>query len=201
MKKNKVTICCWNKSHINKLEMTKKQEEKLARDIPKGRAVCPTCRDDGDGNQPIIIMYGSSVFQECKFYKCENGHATAIMPFTNGMLNIHFGMLNDQFENVRGSLSDLDKMIDTDEIVCHHCNGSLSPLDDLILHYPSVAGIKTRTRVGDLWDKAGVEPVRNGTYTKDGDYNESKTQKANMARLKNMNRRRNIPKNRGPQTK
>jgi hypothetical protein len=206
MAKHKVLICCWNAGHVNELDMTSKQENDLSSKIRKLKAVCPTCRNDGLGNQAIFIQSGETLFNPSKVYKCRHGHITTISPFTNGNLHVKFGHGDEDFFNVEGSIEELQELIDKKQISCHHsrengqnCGCKIKAVDDYSLEYPVTAGIKTTTRLGDLWDKAGVEPVRPGSYDKDGNYKNSKTDEANRERLRRM-RKRNMPKDKHPGT-
>jgi hypothetical protein len=203
MSKQRVVVCCWRAGHETELALTRKQEEKLAKQIPELKAVCPSCKDQG--NFPIFIKEGSTVFAGSKVYRCRNGHITTISPFSNGMLHVTFGPGHENFVNIEGTLEELQEIIDTKDVSCYHvkdngkqCDCKLKPVDDFMLSYPQAAGIKTKTRVGDLWDKAGLEPVRTGGYDKDGNYQESRSQRANMERLKKMRRTRNIPVDQHP---
>lgn len=191
MAKHLVTICCWDKGHQTDLGMNKAQEETLFRKIQNMKAVCPTCRDSGNGNRAIFTKHSSF-----KIYQCSNGHVTTITPFNKNMLHVKFGNESEEFTNVYAELEELDVLIDNLDISCHHCNGKLNAIDDSQLSHPNVPGIKTKTRVGDIWDKRGIEPVRNGSYDSDGNYSATNTEKANRARLKQIRQQRNIQESR-----
>lgn len=196
MAKNTVVICCWGQGHVNELSMTNKQEEKLSEKISTLKAVCPTCRNDDLGNQPIMILHGATIFNSSKAYQCRNGHVTSVGAFTNGMLHVKVGNDREDSENIEGTIEELQELIDKKSISCHHvrengrrCGCKLKPMDDTSLQYPSEFGIKTKTRVGDLWDKAGINPVRTGTYDGDGHYHKGTGEEGNKARLTAMRRR------------
>ena len=204
MAKYNIAVCCWGKGHVTELSMTKTKEEKLNRQIDTMKAVCPTCRNDEGGNQPIFISQSPEIFNPSKLYQCRHGHVTNVGAFTNGMLHVKFGSGQHDFENTEGTIEELEELIDKKAISCHHvkengrqCNCKLSPMDDLSLQYPSSIGIKTRTRVGDLWDKAGIDPVRSGGYDKDGNYNKGTGEQANKARLEGL-RKRNAKNSNSP---
>lgn len=198
-----VTLYCWLQGHKTEMTMTLRQEETLVAKIKKLKAVCPECRNTQLGNQSIFIQDGRTIITPAKLYQCPHGHITAITAFTNGMLNVRFGMGNEDFVNVEGTIEELPEVIDSKDISCHHihdgstCDQALIPIDDLVLTYPNLTNIKTKTRVGDLWDRAGIEPVRTGTYDDKGNYQETKTQVANRERLKQI-RDRNISSDRMP---
>lgn len=197
--KSIVKIMCWKCSHITELVMNKLQEQKLSKDIPHMKKICPDCKP---ANEAITIVQGTTIFNPAKAYRCQHGHLNLIAP-VGDMLNVCFGPSNEQFVNVRGSLADLPNLLDSGDIACNHvvgdqsCDAKLTPLDDFQLSYPVSPAVKTKVRIGDLWDRHGIEPVRSGTYGND-DYNESRTQKANNHRLRRMRRKRNVEESRQP---
>jgi len=204
MVKHSVVVCCWDYGHENEIMMTRKQEDKLERQIPQLKAVCPTCRDQELGNQPIFIKEGQSQFNAPKVYACRHGHVTTIGAFANGMLHVKFGHADDDYMNIEGTIEELEELVDKKEIACHHvrdngrvCNCKLKAVDSFSLQYPGSAGVKTTTRIGDIWDRAGAEPVRTGEYDKEGHYHATKTEVANRKRLERM-RERNIPEEKHP---
>lgn len=208
MAQHQVIVCCWKHCHQTELVMTRRQEDTLADKITRLKAVCPACRDQELGNQPIFILKGETLFNPGKVYKCYHGHVSQISAFVSGMINITFGNDSGEFVNVEGSIRELAELIDKKEVSCHHvkedgrvCGCKLKETDDFTLAYPDVPGIKTKTRLGDLWDKAGAEPVRSGGYGKDGHYEGTRSEDANKARIKNMQRKRNIAESRGPARK
>lgn len=201
MNKYEVIVRCWEKGHETKELMTKKQEEKLVANIASGRVLCPVCKSR------LALVSGSTIFNMQKSMGCSAGHMTTIGAFSNDTLHVRFGHGDEDFLNTSGRPEELQEILDTKEIVCYHKNGeqvcgcSLEPLDDTLLEIPHATSIKTRTRVGDLWDKAKAEPVRNGSYDGDGNYSESRTRKSNLERLKRIRKNRNIPVDRHPGTK
>ena len=204
MVKHEVVIGCWVRGHVTELSMTNHQEQALERKIGKLKAVCPVCRNEGAGNQPVVILRGNTRFVSDKSYQCHHGHMTNIGAFTNGMLHVKSGPNRDDFENIEGTIEELEELIDKKTISCHHvgengrpCGCKLKPMDDLELQYPSLTSIKTKTRVGDIWDKAGVDPVRTGNYDGDGNYQKGTGEDANKERLEAM-RRRNAKNGRSP---
>lgn len=198
--KSVVRIMCWQRSHVTELAMNKAQEQKLESDIPKMKKVCPDCKPE---NCAITIVNGTTVFNPSKAYRCEKGHLSLIAALDN-QLNVCFGPGGGEFMNVQGSLADLPNLIDNEDIACNHvvdgkpCDCKLTAIDDFALSYPSAPSIKTRMRIGDLWDRHGIESVRTGNYDGQGGYNESRSQKANKDRLARMGRQRNTSKDRQP---
>ena len=200
----RVVVCCWKHGHETELYMTKRQEEKLNKQIPQLKAVCPVCREEGHGNQPIFIKEGETLFMTPKSYKCRHGHVTRISAFANGMLHVAFGNGDEDYVNIEGTIEEIEELLDTKDISCHHvrdygrrCDCKLKAVDDAVISYPGSAGIKTTTRLGDLWDKAGAEPVRSGNYDDQGNYHGTRTEEANRERLRRM-QKRNLPKDRHP---
>lgn len=190
MSTHKVTVCCWNCCSTFDFGMSKKQEESLFQKIKKGKAVCPSCRDSGKGNMPVFIKEGKSLFDAPKVYKCNRNHAVCVSVLSSGYIQLTYGPNSDNFVNIEGTLSELSEMIQSLEITCPHDGEKLEPIDDCTISYPSVHNIKTKTRVGDLWDKNGISPVRPGHYTEDG-YEHTRSELANRERLKKI-RERNI---------
>lgn len=198
--KSKVVVCCWNKGHLSELILTRSQEDKLSKQIPKLQAVCPLCRNSGDGNRPIFIKEGATLFDAAKTFLCSSGHVSTISAFNNGMLHVKFGPGSEDFFNIEGTPDELQNLLDEHEIVCHHkeCGAPLSAVDDFVMTVPKGTSIKTRTRVGDLWDRNNIEPVRQGYYnSKDGEYVSNRTEIANRERLKKI-RQRNVSEDRLP---
>lgn len=200
MAKSLVKIICWEQSHVTDLVLNATQERKLESDIPKMKKVCPNCKPD---NRPIVIVSGSTVFSSPKAYRCSHGHLSLISPMDT-MLHVVFGPQNDDFVNIVGSLDELANLITNNDITCHHttdgkmCDSSLVALDDFQLSYPSAPSVKTRVRVGDLWDRHGIEPVRPGAYDRNFEYNETRSEKANKHRLDGLKKERRIPLDRLP---
>jgi hypothetical protein len=199
MAKHKVVVCCWKHGHETEFLMTRAQEERLVRQIPKLKAVCPVCRDETGTNEEIFIKEGQTLVSSHKVYKCEDGHPTIIGAFTNNMLHTRFGPGNDDFENVEGGIDDLQDLVDNGDIICNHdgCGKPLRAADDSVLRLPGSSNFKVKTRLGDLWDKAGAEPVRPGSYDQNGHYSDTHSEKANRHRLEQM-RKRNMAEDRHP---
>lgn len=203
MGNHNVVVRCWNCGHTISFNMTIRQEENLVRKIRNNKVSCPVCTNGSKGTQYVFIEAGHSVMNLGKLYQCKHGHISAIAAFVGGPLNIQFGNGAEMFVNVDGTIEELSELIDKKEISCHHvsggditCDCKLLPVDDTILSYPSSPGFKVRTRIGDVWDKHGIEPVRNGHYTND-DYQATRSEKANRERLSKI-RERNVPLDRIP---
>lgn len=204
MSNHKVAVCCWKHGHVSVLNMSLRSEEGLIKKIGNLKAVCPVCRESGFGNQPIFIKEGRTLLSSPKVYQCEHGHATSIRAFGNGMLHVEFGHDFGNFINIEGVPEELEELVNANEISCYHvsedgetCDCNLKPVDDYSLSAPTAAGIKTKTRVGDLWDRSGIEPVRSGGYDSDGEYKHTRSELANRERLKRL-RQRNIAADRMP---
>lgn len=203
MVKERVRVICWEKGHITELAQTRKQMDKMMRQIDIMQAVCPHCRNAGDGNKAIVAIEGPSVFDPGKVFQCTKGHVTIISAFSNGYLHTKHGV--GLYVNIEAEISELQELVDTKELFCNHsigenktCKCALSPIDDKILSKPVAPGIKTKTRIGDLWDRAGLEPVRSGSYDHDGNYHETRTEVGNRARLRRLKKTRLVEN--GPDT-
>jgi hypothetical protein len=204
---HRIEIACWKHGHVSELFQTIRQEQKLARQIPKLKAVCPKCKELEGVNEAITILNGKTLFTPVKPYVCRHGHLSLVSPLGK-MSHVQYGL--DAFVNVEGDIEELAELIDSKDISCYHdndkgrrCGCKLKAINDTQLHRPIAPGIKTRTRMGDLMDRAGLEPVRpNKVNTETGEIEESKTEKANIERLKRIRKnRRNMQKDRHPGTR
>lgn len=207
-----VKIICWDHCHMNEIPQTKKQAESLPKRVAQGKAVCPDCRNEGLGNKPFEVIDSPALLRggTLKPYRCRHGHLTVVSAFASDMFHVRFGPAQDAFENVPGKLEELAELIDKKEIACNHtvetknggtrkCNCKLTPLDDSVVTSPRGLNFKTKTRIGDIWDREGLEPVRPSTYDKEGNVSESRTDKANRERLRRMQKQnRNVEKDRLP---
>lgn len=198
MAKVLVTVRCWNHGHETKELLTLRQAEKLQANILDHKVVCPVCKSE------LAIIECPGHLDNQKLIQCSSGHLTLVSAFANNMLHFSFGNDSESFVNVEGTPEEFDNMLDSKEVICYHrvgegtCDCQLKALDDKPVEKPRATGIKTKVRVGDLWDKNHVEPVRNGSYDTDGNYNESKTDAANRRRLQNMRRKRLIDEEKHP---
>lgn len=207
-----VKIICWDHSHMNEIPLTSKQAEALPRKVVLGKVVCPDCRNAGRGNKPFEIIESPTQIRgsTTKPYTCRNGHLTTISAFANDAFHVRFGPERSDFENVSGRPEELVELIDKKGITCNHivatksggtrkCNCKLTQLDDSVVTIPHGTNFRTKTRVGDIWDRDGLEPVRPSTYDRDGNISESRTDKANRERLRRMQKQnRNIERDRLP---
>jgi len=201
MAKHIVKVVCWDKGHVTEMVQTRTQMDKMMRQIDKMQAVCPHCRNAGDGNKAIVAIEGPSVFDPGKIFQCTQGHVTIISAFSHGYLHTKHGP--GLYVNIEAEIQELQELVDTKELFCNHsvgektvCKHELKPIDDKILSKPVAPGIKTKTRVGDLWDRAGLEPVRYGSYDEHGDYHATRTEAGNRARLRRLKKTRLV--NNGP---
>lgn len=191
------------------VEIESKTPAKAIRMAGKMLIACPHCKpnnvrltyiDEADGN-----FSG-------KQYICSGNHLTLIYPFTNGFCNVKHG---HEHENIEATPKVMHDMIGSGDYKCGHtveywsvrggkdpvlrtrrCNRKLFAVDDSPLSEPSVAGIKTRTRVGDIWDKAGcpepkdasIQIETRGGKAYDARLNETEFSRRNRRRVKEMRR-------------
>lgn len=170
--------------------MTLKQEKDLPSKIEKMKAVCPVCRNEFGENNSIFIYDGATVWNQDKLYQCSSGHIISVSAFTNKMIHVAY---NKGHENIEGTIEELNELVDNGVIFCHNvdendcsCGKAVKPIDDFSLNYPVANNIKTKTRVGDIWAKAGAEPVRNGSYDSDGHYHSTRTERINKERVSRL---------------
>jgi hypothetical protein len=121
------------------------------------------------------------------------------------MLAVKWGSGYEDRENVEGGIEDLPEMIDQKVVSCHHtkangksCGCKLTACDDASLSYPEFSNFKTTVRVEDVWRKYGVADPVTGDANQEGEYKPTEFEKRNKARLKKMQRKRNISEDRLP---
>jgi len=190
--KKQIIARCWEKSHLNIAEVSEKLHSKYIQKIEKGILVCQHC------GSRLCALYSPEILFNSKPYACEEGHLNTLFAFKDGRINITWGNDFEKSNSISGTDDDVENFIKNSNITCHHesnnvkCSKQLSPLDDLVLKAPTMQQAKTKTRVGDLWDKNGIESVKPSHYTNDGQFIQSKTDLANKIRLDKMQRERAI---------
>lgn len=139
-------------------KLVKKAARRNARGQPL--IVCPHCKPENVALTPCEPDENAFIDQYSKKFCCKHGHVTTIYPFTNGMCNVSWG---DEKENVEADPETILEFLEEGIILCSHkkvtksgdraCDCKLLPVDDTPLELPKTHGIKTRVRVGDVWDK------------------------------------------------
>ena len=170
-----------------------------------GKRVCPDCKPENVHLSPFKPKGESGNFVNDKTYTCKHGHITSLTPFSSGMINVTWGK---EFENIPGGPENVPEWIECGTLKCRHetadsrgrkrqCRCKLSALDDSVLAYASSFGIKTKTRVGDVWDKEGcVEPKETHVETfhehgqEDARLVKTEFSKRNKRRLKDIRKKR-----------
>lgn len=158
------------------MELTIKQETVWAKNLD--RKSCPLC------GSAVTIVYGGTIFNALKPYSCVNGHLVLVGLFSDNIAHVCY--YDDTFVN----MEEFDNKC--------KCGSNVKELDDFVATKVIAPGIKTKMRVGDIWDSRGIEPVRSGTYTDKGEYIASSSQQANKERMKKMHKERNIKEERMP---
>lgn len=217
---SKLILRCWDHSHKVELDIPKKKVEKFLRQCEALKKVCPECKPE---NKHLVPVYDeSNPFLNTKAYSCSHGHLTLITPFgeSAARVSVQWGQDPEQRENVDVTLEELEDLIDSKGISCNHvvddgkgghrvCGCKLKALDDTTLDYISVPGLKTKTRVADVWKKYGVPDPEVGDFDpvkadKDNpfmpQYRETEFEKRNKERIGEMKRKRNIAEERLPGT-
>jgi len=174
-------------------------EKKAIRMANKGLIVCRYCKPAN-----VKLTHLANNRFGGKQFVCSGDHLTVIYPFTNGFCNVD---RNGEQENIEAEPEVMQEMIDTGVYKCEHlvdrngkqkrCNRKLRGVDPTPLSMPSPVGIKTRTRVGDIWDRAGCpEPkdARIEIETRDGKaydahLSETEFSRRNRRRVKEMRRK------------
>lgn len=178
------------------VEIDTRAEKKTIRRAEKMQIVCPHCKPAN-----VRLSHIPESAFSGKQYTCSANHLTTIYPFTNGMCNVEVG---DDQENIEAEPEVMQEMIDDGVYKCQHiveakdksrkCNRKLKAVDSVPLSKPSPAGIKTKVRVGDVWDKAGcpepkdssVEIERRGGQDYDAHLNETEFGRRNKKRVQKM---------------
>lgn len=161
-----------------------------------GKRVCPSCKPENVRLSPFQPEENN--LTNDKKYVCKHGHVTTFTPFTNGRINVSW---DKEFENMVGVPADVQEWVEQGILKCRHatidtagrrrkCGCKLKPLDDAVLAYPNRIGIKTKTRVGDIWEQNNcAEPIdsHHETFRKYGEddarYIETEFSRRNKRRL------------------
>lgn len=193
--------CVDDPSHLIAIELTPDGHKKLAKKFRQGYRSCPNCKQrtppENNCMVPCEAPETENRFASWAVVACRHGHTTQISAFANGMLHVKWGEDGGEFENVHGSPEHVPEMLDRKAISCNHtierrgtwqrCGCKLKAMAGKA-ETPQATFIKTTTRVGDIWDKAGVaEPVK-GDYDKEGYYRETEFERRNARRMKDMRR-------------
>lgn len=177
------------KNHLFCFDFSKLGYQKFLRLCSKMLRVCSECKPV---NMQLIECEAPAVnkFDDDKLYVCSEGHQNRAGLFTTGMIHLTCG---DQYENFSLSVVDFYEQIKSKAILCKHsgCDKLLSPVDDSELKIPGTFGIKTKVRVGDIWDKAKCPQPRESSYDKKGNFVETDFSKRNRDRLSKMRKERN----------
>lgn len=193
------------KGHVIALEMEGEEAQKTLKKIARGKNVCPTC----NVQEPPVHSRMRQIeepehggwYDRTVRFACRHGHITEINPFTSGMMNISWVDENgeDVYYNIKATPEDIDDMLSSGEIKCKHnkksektgrvseCNCKMKKVDSATLEIPTyTVGFKTKTRVGDIWDKAGCPEPRKGSYDANGDYKETEFERRARKRVNDM---------------
>jgi hypothetical protein len=194
--------------HLIALEIADSKYDKFVKLSEAGHRVCPICRTQDPPVNSKIVPFDEDEQQKwfdrsCKF-ACKHGHITEIYPFTNGMMNISWNLEDGEevYDNIKATPDEMHTMLDSKELHCKHniisektgrkrvCRCKMKSVTGLPLEVPrNTIGIKTRVRVGDIWDKAGCpEPVRGNYETHRGGmvYKETEFERRSERRIKDM---------------
>jgi len=174
-----------NKDHTFCFHMSHKAYEKFVRQCDKLLKVCSECKPV---NNKLIeyIPPVRSKFDDDKIYICVQGHQTRVGIFSNGIIHISW---DENHQNIESSTEDFYKKIKDGIIKCR-CDLNLIPIDDSELKPPAIFGIKTKVRVGDIWDKAKCPDAKASHYDSDNNFIETDFAKRNKERLKKIRKER-----------
>jgi len=202
---SKLVMRCWDHGHTVELNIPPSKVSKFIEQCSKLKKVCPDCSPE---NKQLTTVYNEAdkIFDQ-KSYQCRHGHLTMVGTFGRSArrLGVSWGPSYDDRENVEGSIDELPELIDQKVISCQHtkengkrCGCKLKACDDASLSYAEFSNFKTKVRVEDVWRKYGVADPVTGDANAPGEYKATEFEKRNKARLKKMQRTRNISKDRLP---
>jgi hypothetical protein len=200
------------RDHIIALEIADSKYNRFIKLAESGHRVCPICRTQDEPVNSKIVPFDEEQQEQwydrtCEF-SCKHGHITEFYPFTNGMINISWTLENGEevYENIQATPHQLKDMLDKKELFCRHniiseksgkkrvCRCKMKSVSGLSLELPrSTIGIKTKVRVGDVWDKARCpEPVRGNYERAKGGmiYKETEFERRAGRRIKDMRKGR-----------
>jgi hypothetical protein len=188
---------CNKEGHIFETKIPKNRYESFIRKCESLKKVCPKCKPENVRIFPLEDSDG------CKIYRCPKNHVNTMCLFKDGMVHVSCNNVFTNFLETKGDNAEqlVVELVDDGTICCQYegeCGLPLVAIDDTQFVRPNVSFIKTRVRVGDIWDKAGVADPVAGSYDGDFYYKESEFEKRNKERLSRMRRERNISKDRLP---
>jgi hypothetical protein len=155
-----------------------------------GKVVCGTCGT-------TFQEHKSPSWSADKHFLCEAGHVITVCPFGNGQCNLSWGNQAGEFINLKHHPDEMSAMLQNNEVLCpagqgtKPCGTHLIALEGFALTVPQLMGIKTRVRVGDVWDKYKCPEPKGGSYDKDMNFNNTKFSKLNKERIKRIKEKRN----------
>ncbi len=190
--------CVTNPSHLIAMEMNDTQYNKMVRLLSSGRAVCSHCKAEGVSSlmKPCDPPETESQFGGGHtLVACRHGHTTKVSAFSNGMLHVKWGDDDGQFENIEGVPEEIPELVDTKAISCNHtiersrgwarCGCKLKVVKGKA-ETPQATFVKTKVRIGDIWDKNKIARPSEGRVDKDGNYHPSELEKRHTERIRDM---------------
>jgi len=201
--------CEEHEDHLIALDMNDSELPKLLKLMARKKRVCPSC----NAQEPPVHNRLHQVeapthngwFDRCVRFACRHGHITEFTAFTNGMINVSWidADGDDIYYNIEGGPEEIRSKIASGSIKCGQMkisekNGKISECkckmkqvdEENELEVPThTVGIKTKVRVGDVWDKAGVPEPRVGGYEGDKggmDYKETEFDRRQGRRMSDM---------------
>ena len=180
IKKSKIYSC----ENGHKILSDIKNEKRLT----SGKVVCGTCGKN-------FIPFSSPKWSGEKHFLCQRGHVITINPFGNNQCNFSWGNGSNEFVNMEYSPEELTDLLKAGEVMCpggtSTCDEVLTPLEDCALIVPQLMGIKTKTRVGDIWDKNKYPEPKIGSYDKEYNFHDTEFAKRSRQRINKLREKRN----------
>jgi hypothetical protein len=173
------------------IEIETRAIKKMLRKAEKMLIVCQYCKPAN-----VSLSYIEESNFSGKKYVCPENHLTTIYPFANGFCNIECCGCR---ENIEIEPEIIQKTLDSGQYKCYACGKPIKEIDSTPLQKPNFISIKTRTRVGDVWDKAGcpeprdasIEVEKKGGVAYDASLNQTEFSRRNKERIKKMRKTRN----------
>lgn len=166
------------KGHILTFVLADKAYKKFVKLCNKLLRVCSQCKPENVRIAPTDenpVSEFNKKWGNSGVLTCKHGHVTKVSAFADGSLHFRWGDDDGQYKNFTDSnIDQLSNILNKKLFKCFHvlekdgkyklCSLKLKLVDGGPEIPVGLPGIKTRVRVGDIWDKAGVPEPRHSSY-------------------------------------
>ena len=188
--------CLKDPSHLIAMDLGNAEYKKLVKKFAKGHAVCPHCKPENSPMSPCDPPETTSPFGGgYTLLACRHGHTTSVSAFANGQLHVKWGEDEGQFINIPGSPDEISELAGDKTISCNHtlerkrgwgkCGCKVKVIAGQA-ESPQATFIKTKTRVGDVWDKNKIARPSEGRVDAYGNYEPSELEKRHNERVRDI---------------